>query len=550
MNVRNNQGSAIPLVMIISALVFIFSYVIFGMLQSRRQGSEDDLKVMQAKMLAADIVELGKYIMLYERVMFLDNPLKVNTARTKTRKEFLEQSYGAVSVSNATMLNACGGFDAMAVEIGTFKDDNDKSQVFCPYYLRNPMMDGKMFEEMMLGMWSRDGASGMLVASGKTLSTSNVTRSKIMTKNAKTGAYELRISLNDVIKSTDNQYIRLHLNQNIVSLMRQGGFTADLIFSFYGPSTGFTTQTNERFVNIQADVSFGGALNKKSVNTTESIIVYSTTVKDFALFIMYPETSTGNPTTQFSQAVKLPSTARINGRVFFNGNIDTALDKLPTFSETVVISGELNVSGFTYEKARELIAAKFKKGIVTRYPVQRLVNDGNCVSGMTIANNSGMYCKDPNNPATNFNIKKYIEGLTNMCANYKVSFASNGTYEYDTAAVVDPVRKEQCKGNEKIFLSGGSMNVSVSGTHAFVISPAKKIVVAAGASVYGSILGGYVQGGANTKFYSLASLRKGLPGINDDVALQAVSREAERIVAGVGVPLVNLALMKDVSVGK
>lgn len=547
MFIRNKRGSAIPLVIVIAGLVSVMSYVTVSMLQSRRSSSEDDLRVLQAKMLAADLVELGKYFILYERLIFLDDPLSNDANRAAIRREFLQQSYGSLASANAFMINVCGGYDSNAVEVGTFKAAG--AQVFCPYYLRNPLMDGHMFEDMMLTMWSRNGVSGELTVNGDNFVTRSVNRDRIMTKDA-SGGYVMEMDFSDSIKSSDDQFIRLHLNQNIIRTMRQNGFSAKLKFSFYGPSSGFKTLSNERYVNVQADVTFGSAFSMKSVNTAESLIVYSTSVKDFALFMMYPEDVSGNRTTQFSQAVKIGNSSRVNGRVFFNGDIDTPLDQLPTFSETVVISGDVNTAGFTYDQAKNLISQKFPKGIVTRFPVTRLINDGPCIPGYNVSNGSGMDCKSEFNHSVPFNAQMYIQRLNNLCSNLTVTYGA-GVYNYDVTSPEGAAKKELCHGSapKKIILSGGANRVNVSGSHAYVISPVKTFIASGSTNIYGTILGGYVQSGNNSKFYSMTALRTGLPGIPDENSLRDLSLEAERVMAGVGVPLVNLTLVKEAGIG-
>lgn len=554
MYVQNKKGSALPMVMIIAGLVAVFSYVIFGMLQSRRSSTEDELRALQAKMLAADIVELGKYLFLYERVIYLTDPLTISAAREATRKDFLNQSYGSLAPANSFMINACGGYDATAKEIGNFMANG--SQVFCPLYLRNPLLDGSMFEDMLLEMWSRGNRTvsqntHILRMSANGFVSVPTTRKAVLERDA-AGAYTFSIDLENAIQSSNDQFIRLHLNQNIIQMMRQNSFKAKLTYTIFGNSTGFTTLSNERFITVEADVSYGNALSQRSVNVVEPLIMYSSTVKDFAIFIMYPTTSAGNPTTKFSESVILGgASTKVNGRVFFNGDIDTPLANLPTFNEVVVISGKINVSGLSTEQARTLMAEKFKKGVVTGFPVKRLINDGECLPGLPTANLSGMYCKNPQNLAVNFGIGDYIKNLGNICSNLPVKY-TNGVYRYDLTNNKDPIRKEQCTGSapEKIFLSGGSDSVTVTGSYAFIVSPIKSLIAGADANIYGTIFGGYIRAGSGSRFYSLGTLRKGLPGIASDIALNEITSESERILTGVGVPLLNLPLVKDAAIGK
>jgi hypothetical protein len=67
--------------------------------------------------------------------------------------------------------------------------------------------------------------------------------------------------------------------------------------------------------------------------------------------------------------------------------------------------------------------------------------------------------------------------------------------------------------------------------------------------MYGVVLGGYVSG-TGAKIYSLGALRTGLAGIASAADLTAISAEAGRIMAGVGVPLISVPLIKEANVGK
>ncbi len=544
------KGSALTIVIIVTAVFAVASYVILNFVQSRRGGSEDEIRFLQAKMIAGDIVELGKYFLAYERVIFLDNPLAMNSGRLELLKDFSQQSYGSLVATNAFLLNSCGGYDANAVEVGDLKAGGQAT--FCPFFVRNPLMDGAMFEDMMLKMWSRSGSVGVLGMADGVLQTTSSTRQAIMTKDS-SGGYSLTINLDEVLKSPDNQFIRLHTDQNIIKMLQSGAFDAKLIFTFYSTSAGFETVSNERYVTIRSEVNYGSSLFRRSANASESMILYSSTVKDFSIFMMYPETSAGAKTRKFSQAMNLGgSESKVSGRVFFNGDIDVPLTDLPVFNEIVIISGDLLVdSTLNPETYRALMREKFRKGLIVRFPVEKLINDGECVAGIIMANQSSMYCKKPLAPTQDFGISDYISNLGNVCSSLKVKIDS-GAYTYDTAGNTNSMIQEYCKGSEpeKLFLSGGADGVEVVGSHAYIVSPVKSLTVKSAANIYGTIFGGHIQALAGTKFYSLSALRKGFPGIASDKDLAAISGEGTRVQAGVGVPLLNLPLIKKPYLGK
>ncbi len=544
------KGNALTIVLMITAMFALVSYFILSFVQSRRGNTEEELRFLQAKLLAGDIVELGKYFLAYEKVIFMDNPLAMSENRRIVLTDFAQQSYGSLAANNSFLLNACGGYDANASEVGDFKANGEL--VFCPYFVRNPLMDGAMFENMMLKMWSRSGSVGVLSMSGGVLETKTTSRPAIMQKT-ESGAYELTIDLKKVLADSDNQYVRLFSDEKLVRSFRDGSFDAKMVYTFYSSSAGFETISNERYVTVRAEVNYGPPLFRRSASASESLIMYTSSVKDFALFIIYPETSSGLPTKKFSESMKLGGTdSRVNGRVFFNGDIDVDLAALPVFTETVVISGDIVVNtSLSQEDYRKLMREKFRKGLVVRFPVEKLINDGACVAGIVMANQSGMFCKRPLVPTENFGISDYISNLRNVCSDLKVT-VNNGAYKYLNTNATDSMSVLNCEGSapEKLFLSGGAMDVEVSGSHAYIVSPIKKISIKAPANIYGTILGGYVEAQPGTKFFSLSSIKKGMAGIASDTDLAAVSSEGARIQEGVGVPLLNLPLIKKPYLGK
>lgn len=546
------KGNALTIVLMITAIFAIVSFFIITFVQSRRVNSEEELRFIQAKLLADDIVELGKYFLAYEKVIFLNNPLAMSEERRAVLNDFAQQSYGSLVANNSFLINACGGYDANATEVGDFKAKGEP--VFCPYFVRNPLLDGVMFENMMLQMWSRSGTVGVLAMSDDgVLETRSTTRQAIMSKKV-SGAYEVTINLNDILSNSDDQYIRMLLDEKLANSFRQNDFDAKLIFTFYSASAGFETISNERYATVTSVVNYGSRmLFRRSATTSESIIMSTSTVKDFSIFMIYPEDSDGARTRKYSESMKLGGPdSIINGRVFFNGDIDIPLTGLPVFTEMVIISGDiLNNDSVNKETYRQLMREKFRKGIIVRFPVEKLINDGVCVPGISMANQSGMYCRPPLQPTGMFSIADYISNLRNVCSDLKVTMNS-GAYTYANTGSTDSMSVINCDGSapDKLFLSGGATEVEVTGSHAFIVSPIKKLHIKSSANIYGTVLGGYIEAESGTKFFSLSSLGKGMTGIPSDSDLAAISREGARIQEGVGVPLLNLPLIKKPYLGK
>ena len=282
-------------------------------------------------------------------------------------------------------------------------------------------------------------------------------------------------------------------------------------------------------------------------------MVALSTPKDFALFIVYPETSAGVQTQKFSEALQLAPSVRVIGRAYFNGDIDVPLERLPVFSEAVAISGTIRINGqVPGPSSIGLLQEKFPKGFITNFSAPRYILDGRCApvgaastasfsNNLKIVNGTRMNCFDENTPnKERFSIRHYIERLGNMCSSKPITVKSTGYTQ--PQAMIELGCETVVNWDEASFLTGGFLDVTAQdpGYFAGILSPVQRLLVGGTTNVYGVVLGGYVRAGGSTKFYSVGMLQPGLPGIGSDATLGSLNSSALSANDGIAVPIVNV----------
>src|SRR5690606_36002504 len=140
--------------------------------------------------------------------------------------------------------------------------------------------------------------------------------------------------------------------------------------------SGLATETATRYFEVSSIVETAGSVLTTKMVKRQSLVLHPATPRDFALFVMYPTRSDGNtPTRLWSQAVQIPATSQIYGRVYFNGDIDVPLQNLPTFHEVVVISGKVP-NAFLSDVAG--MRNKFRKGLIANMSAAMYFQTGRC----------------------------------------------------------------------------------------------------------------------------------------------------------------------------
>jgi len=552
LGIRRQLGGALILTLGSTFILSVVGYLLVTFLRGQRAASEGEVQSIQAGALASDIVELGKYFLAYERVVFVDEPLKIDPERKTALDALMKQGIGSIDSSTHFLSNACGGYDIDAIEIGDLKVNGSK--VICPLYLRNPLLDGNMVDSMLFRMWKSNNDTQVLVMDGGVVATRKGVKKTPVFKTEPNGAYTVELDLNSQVINPGAARLRLGVDQSFIDILKAFNSDIKLRYHFYTEQSGFRSISNERFVTISAIVKYGPLLKPSVATATETFIFQAPAIKDFSVFLAYPETSTGAPTKKMSEAFIFGGTeTHVYGRVFFDGDIDIPISELPVFHEVVVISGDLinQSSSLGVDQKRKTMRDKFKKGLIVNFPAERLIKDGNCAGNYQVVNQTELHCKKPSDPRTDYRIKDYIQNLVNMCSKYTVN-SNNGSYSYVMPDRPAPVVVETCTPSEpgKLFVSGGVTNINISGSHSFIMTPVQKVLGSAATNIYGTILGGHVSVKNGTNFYSIGHLRIGLPGIADANVLAAVTTESATILAGVGVPIMNLPLFKSSSVGR
>lgn len=575
--IRNQKGNALLLVLTAMGFLSTMAYVIPTYLNTEKRKVAFNERAIHATQIASDLKELGKYLLLYEKVVYKDNPLDISNDRRTQLHQLWQQNFGSVSVESAGLLNACGGYDAVANFIGDLKVSNEP--VFCPLYVRNSLMTGQMLEDMVFNVWARPGNSNVLrVVNGQPVLD---TRPKASVVTGADGRYTVDLDMTSSLASANN-YIPLNFNPDFLDLLRSLQGTARIRYEFYTDSSGFKASGAERYVRIIGLVSFRETGRADEVardfSDSDSFILSTPSVKDFALFMPYPveHAWTGRtiglgpsevalrplPTRLMSRAISFgDATTEIFGRVFFNGDIDIPLDDLPVFHEAVIISGN-----FTYPippADRAKLRRKFLKGITLNYPAHRFLFDGpdrasaaNCAVGvgpLDLTNVFGLHCPLQNSvDKGQFGMIDYIKNMQGVCSDSNITASGGDPYwNYSfTQSRIQPANRSFDCVSQGLFIRGGTTTLTVSGPFAFVASPMVKVTVSGSrSSVYGTLFTGAAVFNPGTKIYSIANMRPTLPGIIDEAVLARLNGEAAAIFEGVGVPLPAFPLIQSAREG-
>lgn len=538
------RGSALTYSIAGAAVLAVTGYMLVGLLGMQKVSREDEVFYIQSQQLVNDIVEMGLYVLAYDKVVSAEKPFEFSQEQKTIIFDLLDQPMGSLELRNHLIGNVCGGYDVNANQVGNLLLGNGTA--FCPFYIRDPALDGFMLEDIVFKLWKTSGPTSLFKRVGNQIVTQPGGQRQAILRTNQSNEYVLEADLTHMLSQQFESRFLLHVDQNFIQSLR--ALNPQLIFRFkFHPSLkGYKTSGNERLVTVESELNYGESFRKKWIRGYHSVIYQIPAIKDFALFFMYPETSQGLPTRKLSESLILGGkNTRVYGRVFFNGDIDVDVRNLPVFSEAVIISGEIvQPSDLSIEEFATLLSQKFPKGLFERFPVHRLVYDNACSDNFpAIVNQTQLYCRKPGHLTQIFNIEDYILGLTNICSYYPVS-VNSGNYVYDLSTAVAPIVKETCAPSSpgKLFVSGGVMNVTVSGSHAFILSPVKKLQASGPTTIYGTVMGGYLSIPDGSKIYGLGKIKRGLPGIADDEVLKQVSLEGSRILSGVGVPLRNVPL--------
>lgn len=515
------------------------SYVLPDIYVMAKKRTMDTNRSMKIRSVAFNLKEVAKYLIFYERVIYLEDPLRVSATRMNAAKDLWGQEFGSWGSTPHHMINTCGGYDALANFVGDLTIEGEP--VFCPMYLRNAQLSGRMLQDLVFEKWANGGETSILKVARGQASTTPATMANVI-KRKQPGNYIVEIDMTKALESGSNQAVDFVMDEEVrkelVSVLKA---KAKIGFEFYTDSFGFEMPGNERYVRVFSEITIkDGALSEKTIADEESFVLFNPTIKDFAIFIPYPSDKMGNPTRSMKESLDLggPET-KVEGRVFFNGDMDIPLDSLPTFYETVIVSGKIvpEPSPADLEKIKK----KFVKGITINYDAGKYVMDGSCSkidsAVVRITNQTEIFCDS--------DIDKYVTKASGACADSTVTVGANGVatdpVPFSEIAKANAQWKQICRAEK--FVKGG-VNVEVGGAYAFLGGAFKNLKINSPASIYGIVVGGYVKATAGTRFVALPYLRLGLPGISTNAQLEDVNMASAAIVQGVSVPLMGLPIVK------
>lgn len=505
-------------------------------MESVRKGQDSAVteeRMVEAETMASDFLELTKYLVFYEKIIYIDEkgPLDHSGDRGEQLLKYMQQGLG-VTDENADVMKACGGFDGMGRQIGTYQINGHN--VFCPFYLRSNMFSGNMLEQMVLDPMVTKG----IIASPKP------------------GQYEITLTFFDRTKGIDNisaagaNFVGFNIGQELLSSPTHRLDSVKTKIKILTNQAGFATATAERYIEISSEVVMGSKIKSYPVSKKESFITYPSTPKDFALFMMFPTNANGVKSRLWSESVKLPAGSSIQGRVFFNGDIDLKLTDLPVFNEIVVISGDLTQIKTKEDRAQ--LKTKFLKGVITNYSAARFLYSGNCSStdpSISFVNSTGYQCLLGNDPQTPYKIE-YLPAK-GICFSFPIAYKTLPNYgnkvgvEYQcdkSSSPCGPGSNALCKDGAS-FISGIQETVSSTAQVTFVAGAVSFLRLQGTSFLYGTLLGGYLEASAPLAIKSMSALHVEDPGIGSEEILKSYSVDFQQAFAGITSPLTNLPIV-------
>ncbi|MGZ3721960.1 MAG: hypothetical protein ACXVA9_03455 [Bdellovibrionales bacterium] len=536
MQLNNSRGSTMVLILMLLFASASIGYIALDVIRAGVSSAMDEQARIEAEALASDILELTKYQLFYENVIYVDalGPWNHSGARGAALQKLMASGMGSSSEADADMLKACGGYDAKGKQVGTFKVKG--VPVFCPFYLRSNLLSSVMLDQMVL----------------KPLLDAGVV------KQDKPGQYYLDIVYFDKdagidnLSSGSNLFLQLDGGQALIKAAKNYLDHVSARIRIYTDNAGFSSATSERYIEVSTEVALSGVHKMIHFKRRQSLLNYPSSPRDFALFVMYPTKADGvTPTKLWSESMQIAPTSTIQGRVFFNGNIDVALANLPTFTETVVVTGDFKPPLSIAQ--RQTLSKKFLKGLITNYSAPRFLFSGNCSAtdpALTIANGTNFPCV--NSAGTAATINDYMTGIADACITVPVSYG-DGILTVDCSAQVST-----CAINcgpplppAITIVSGPRKRVTLSGSYAFISAPVAVLNNSA-KNIYGTIFGGFFSSPNKVNIYSMSAVTVGLPGIGSPDTLNNYSAlfQSGATAAGISVPLANMPIVYEEGVSR
>ncbi len=521
------RGSAILNILGISAAIMVVGVSLYSSILGGIKGAIEEEVRAEAESLSQNMLEAVKYLLLYEKVVYIDEkgPFDFSGSRRDVI-DLWSESFGASANTDINIAKACGGFDGKGIFIGTFKYKG--SPVFCPVILRSSQLNNLMLEQVILD---------------------NMARLNAATK-VREGLYKIEIILYDKSKGYDsfkdphNKFLSINIGQNILNTQKDKLKSAKVTIEIATDSSGFATTTSERFITLTSEVTFQPHVRAYPFVKSHSFVMYPATPREFALFMLYPSKANGDRTDNWSESLDLPKGSVIEGRVFFNGNIDVPIDDLPTFNELVVITGDFSPALDKVEMAK--LKNKFLKGVVTKFSEARFIFSGHCSetdASLLVINSAGYNCNI--SPGMAYTMDNYLSRVGNVCMSNPITQSDGKVSVNCSSGTADCPLTCPGSGNQATPVSGAFADVTLQGSYALISAPIKKLTISASIkNVYGTILGGYVKAVQPLTIKAPALMKVGDIGIGSDDVLKNLSVKFQQALDGVSSPLLNMSIVK------
>lgn len=529
---RNESGNALLGLLAAATVIAVVSYSSLETLRIGRSHAVNQERLVEAEFIARDLLEVTKYLFLYERVFYIDDlgPFNMDGARGTNLLKLMSQGIGAVSGGTVDLMKACGGFDAKGNNIGEFKLGG--APVICPLYLRSSLLSADLLEQMILQPMVTKG---------------------ILTI-PKPGQYALELVYFDVAAGRDQltkahpNYLGFDAGQPLLVAAAQKLKKASVTVTFYGPSSNLATNTAERMIDFAVRVELQD-VGDTIATLRQSIKIYPSTPKDFAVFSIFPTKANGTDrTSKWSEGLLLPKGTVVDGRVFFNGDIDVPFDDLPVFNEIVVASGDFSPP--LTKAQRDRLPEKFLKGLITNFSSARFLLSGFCSRDLPtqeIVNGARFPCKD--SAGADFTVERYFDQISRgVDCMYEPVSLSGGVWDTDCSDSKNGATCElNCKDHQ--ILAGARSSVTGTAPVGFVAAPVGKAVLDV-ANLYGSLFGGHINVKKAVHLRSMAAAKVGQPGLGSQETLDSYTLLFKQANTGISVPLDNLPIVMEGSVSK
>lgn len=517
--VNNQRGVSLVMVLALGSVFSIMALFIFDYLNNMKAASKNLELQLKAKMLSEDALELTKYLLFYERILSINYPKHLPPS-------IMNMDDGLGGVGN--WVKACSSLDYTvggSLPVPEFKimraDGVTADEVMCTTDLKDFRLSGNI--------WN------MYLEKLSTLTDTPYTK-------ISPGKYKLKtIFFNPLDSTNPDEFIKFNIEKKFVGFIK----SIEVDIYFYTNESGFDSVDSERFIKMVSTVKYGKkallGIGESIALSEETLMFRASNMKNFALFMAYPDTNPANILSDsFRGRIALDKVSNVYGKTYFKRGFDfSTIDltnpasiDLPTFHDTVVLSGSIKNAPQPSLANIEALKQKFRRGFLVNVGEEYIFDTA------TINNLTGGLKHD-------LTINQYIKNAGAVA--YCIAIPALDTVKL----VINGLDVSNCS-DSNVGTWGGPFTpvkgknigeILVESEKAFIMAPAEKLhFTKSPGTMYGVFLGGKISGKAD--IYSLEMMREGLPGIDaTNQALKNMNLQANRTNDLIGVPLRNLPVV-------